>query len=827
MRTHRILVPNCFISLTLLLLALPRAVSGQVLVQDVFNGSDGALPDAAKYVWSGQFGQYGTGLLYLATDAVDESWLRSTAGAAPGAGQTLDLQIRVYAYAENWNPGVYGDKQPRGLRVGNDPNNAVEFYSASRTSVGMRVRKDGVESGATYALPSGVDTLHDYEIAVTTTGAVFKVDGTVAGTFNANIPTGVLNVYADSWDGGGTGNVPIGIASLTLSLTNNQVQGPPVINSFTPASGPEGTSVAICGTNFIGVTNVQFGGTTAVFTNNSDSLITAIVPAGAATGLITVVSTNGTVTSSNNFVVTPIDFTYMTNNNTITIKQYTGSGGTVIIPNTISGLPVTSIGDGAFQTISSVANVIIPDSVTNIGSHAFYFCTGLTNVTIGSGVTSIGDYAFYFCSGLDNMNIPDSVTSIGECAFYYCMGLTDVTIGNGVTSIGQDAFYHCARLTDVTIPDGVTSIGSYAFYFCNSVTNVMIGSGVTSLGSYAFIFCTSLSAITVNASNSAYCSADGVLFDKNQTTLIQWPGNKAGICIIPNSVTGIAGCAFYYCSGLTNVMIGSGVTSIGSYAFYGCTSLSAITVNASNSAYCSVDGVLFNQSRTILIQYPFGKAGSYAMPDGVTSIGDSAFFFCTGLVNINMPDSVTSIGNNAFYYCTGLTNVVIGNGVTSIGDSAFYNCVNLTCVTIPDSVTSIKNSAFNFCYSLTAIYFKGNAPGLGGDVFYGANSSLVAYCFPGTTNWASPFGSIPVVQWNPQAQTCDANFGIKENKFGFNITGTSNLVIVVEATTNLAGPWTAVSTNTLNTFIGTNGTSYFCDSQWTNHPGCFYRFRSP
>ncbi len=98
--------------------------------------------------------------------------------------------MRAYAYAEDWNPGVYGDRQPRGLRVGSDANNAVEFYSLSRTSVGMRMRKDGVESLAAYALPAGVDSMHDYEISVTATSVCFKVDGASAGTFTTNYPDG-------------------------------------------------------------------------------------------------------------------------------------------------------------------------------------------------------------------------------------------------------------------------------------------------------------------------------------------------------------------------------------------------------------------------------------------------------------------------------------------------------------------------------------------------------------------------------------------------------------------------------------------------------------
>jgi hypothetical protein len=112
-------------------------------------------------------------------------------------------------------------------------------------------------------------------------------------------------------------------------------------------------------------------------------------------------------------------------------------------------------------------------------------------------------------------------------------------------------------------------------------------------------------------------------------------------------------------------------------------------------------------------------------------------------------------------------------------------------------------------------------------VFHNDNNVTVYY-LPWTTGWGTPFAGRPAVPWNPRAQTNDAGFGVRTNQFGFNITGASNLVIVVEACTDLANPaWSPVGTNTLNIFIGTNGMSYFSDPAWTNYPGRFYRFRSP
>ena len=423
-------------------------------------------------------------------------------------------------------------------------------------------------------------------------------------------------------------------------------------------------------------------------------------------------------------------------------------------------------GSGGAVTIPSTTNGL---PVTSIRSNAFHM-SSVTSVTIGTNVTSIGDYAFQYC-GLTNVTIPNSVTSIGDEAFYDCYGLISVTIPNSVTNIGDYAFYDCVSLNNITIPNSVTNIGDEAFQ-CTGLTSVTIGTNVTSIGAAAFKNCTSLTNVT-----------------------------------IPNSVT-----------------------SIGSFVFYGCIKLTAITVATNNPAYSSMAGVLFDKSKTTLIQCPGGKAGSYTIPNSVTNIGDYVFSYCYHLTSVTIPNSVTSIGNYAFYYCSGLTNVTVPNSVTRIGGWAFACCyLGLTSVTIGNSVTNIGDEAFYDCYHLTSLYFQGNAPSLGAYVFYGENNPTVYY-MPGTSGWSSRFGDPyghPTVLWNPQPQTSDASFGVQSNQFGFNITGSSNLVIVVEACTNLATPiWSPVGTNTLNIFIGTNGTSYFSDPKWTNYPGRFYRIRS-
>ena len=172
--------------------------------------------------------------------------------------------------------------------------------------------------------------------------------------------------------------------------------------------------------------------------------------------------------------------------NTAYLINGSSASGNVVLPNTLFGASVTSIGDGAFYGCSSLTSVTIPNSVTSIGYGTFSDCTSLTNITIPGSVTSIGDNAFSSCFSLTSVTIPGSVTSIGDYAFGNCSSLTSIIIPDSVTSIGSEAFSSCSSLTSVTIPNSVTSIGYGAFAACSSLTSIIIPDSVTSIGRDAF-----------------------------------------------------------------------------------------------------------------------------------------------------------------------------------------------------------------------------------------------------------------------------------------------------------------------------------------------------
>ena len=261
-----------------------------------------------------------------------------------------------------------------------------------------------------------------------------------------------------------------------------------------------------------------------------------------------------------------------------------------------------------------------------------------------------------------------SVTSIGDRAFAYCNDLTSIIIPNTIISIGMGAFESCTNLISISIPSSVTYINFDTFYWCEN-----------------------LISIDIDINNPNYASIDGVLYNKNITTLIRCPGGKNSINI-PNSVTNFGREAFSDCYNLTSVTIPNSVISFEDIPFFACSNLTSIIVDNNNPNYSSVDGLLYDKNITTLIRCPEGK-NSINIPNSVTHFEDGALYGCGNITSITIPKYVTSLGRRTFFWCFNLTSIIcLGSIPPSVSDNDLDINYSICSLSIPKgSLNDYKN----------------------------------------------------------------------------------------------------------------------------------------
>ena len=349
-----------------------------------------------------------------------------------------------------------------------------------------------------------------------------------------------------------------------------------------------------------------------------------------------------------------------------------------------------SIDFGAFRGFGKeddkrvIKKVVISSGMIGIGNFAFENCSDLKSVEIPASVTSIGSAAFKDCSGLESMNIDEANTTyenpegsnaiVEKSSKTLVAGCKNTKIPDDVKIIGAYAFCGCSDLKSIEIPDNVSEIQVAAFDDCSNLTAIHIPAGVDKIALGVFMGCSNLNSITIDSANRSYESPGNAnaIIDKGTMTLLEGSNNT----VIPEGVKRIWQNAFAERIHLKSITIPASVTSIVGMPFSDCDSLEEIKVDADNAIFDSrnnCNAIIESATNTLI-----AGCGKTVIPEGIETIGDSAFERVKTLTHVTIPKSVTEIRGYAFERCENLSTVNLQKGIQTIGYGAFTECVGLT-----------------------------------------------------------------------------------------------------------------------------------------------------
>ena len=338
------------------------------------------------------------------------------------------------------------------------------------------------------------------------------------------------------------------------------------------------------------------------------------------------------------------------------------------------------------------SSLSIPSDVRIVGEGAFKNCEKLEKLDFGETTEVLMTEACRGCKRLSTLVLPKNIRAVGESSFRDCTSLTSLIVENDEIELGERAFENCAKLKDVTLADGISEIYGGVFNSCKSITAIKLPANLTVLGESSFADCVKLREIDIP---EQVTKIDDMVF--NGCINLEHIDMK-------DRITKIGKYAFKDCKSLESITLPRSVNFIGIGPFRGCTKLKEIGVDPKSRYFKSVENVLFNKNKSVLVSFPPKQAlTTYTIPDSVTVISAWAFCDCHSLEQIIIPDSVTEIGEGAFYQCDALRSVIIPDSVDKIDDTAFRGCVNLELVSISDSVTDFGWGIFNGCDKIHVI----------------------------------------------------------------------------------------------------------------------------